>query len=81
MVAKYLMAGVAASALIATVAFAETPATTPNRADPGSLSGRWHLAGPRFTRPLLGPFDDTALSEYGEAPSALAALWRRRLGA
>jgi sporulation protein YlmC with PRC-barrel domain len=33
MIAKYLTAGVAASALMATVAFAQTPTTTTNRAD------------------------------------------------
>jgi hypothetical protein len=27
--------------------------------------------GPRFTRPLLGPFDDTVLPDYRKAPS----LW------
>jgi sporulation protein YlmC with PRC-barrel domain len=36
MIAKYLTAGVAASALLATVAFAQTPTTTTNRADMSS---------------------------------------------
>ncbi len=36
MLAKYLTAGVAASALLATVAFAQTPTTTTNRADMSS---------------------------------------------
>jgi sporulation protein YlmC with PRC-barrel domain len=38
MIAKYLTAGVAASALLATVAFAQTPTTTTNRADTSSAA-------------------------------------------
>jgi sporulation protein YlmC with PRC-barrel domain len=39
MITKYLMAGVAASALMATVAFAQTPTTTTDRADVSVAAG------------------------------------------
>ena len=43
MLAKYLTAGVAASALLATVAFAQTPTATGDRANmgPATLAGLW----------------------------------------
>jgi hypothetical protein len=37
--------------------------------------------GPRFTRPLLGPFDDKVLPDYGETPRLGRSLEKTTSGA
>jgi hypothetical protein len=50
MIAKYLVAGVAASALMASVAFAQTPTTTTDRADMPAASGMSFQGGWRASK-------------------------------
>jgi sporulation protein YlmC with PRC-barrel domain len=69
MLAKYLTAGIAASALLASVAFAQTPTTTTNRADMSSSAASGSsFQGDWRTSKMVG------LKVYNDANSSIGSI-------
>jgi sporulation protein YlmC with PRC-barrel domain len=69
MLAKYLTAGIAASALLASVAFAQTPTTTTNRADMASSAASGSsFQGDWRTSKMVG------LKVYNDANSSIGSI-------